>query len=148
LRLVYGRDAEVERWVVARAPHAENGFKDFAAIGVEHAGELVAGVVYNEFRGHSIHVSMASTTPRWAARGVLYGIFAYPFVQLKCERMTAYTGRSMTHVRQFLERLGFQQEGIVRRGFADDDCVIYGMLKDECKWIRFDEKRRQSSPAA
>lgn len=143
---VFGQDAEVADWVAKRAPHAENGFRDYVAIGIAERGELIAGVVYNEYRGHSIHVSMASSTPRWATRGNLLAIFAYPFVQLKCERMTAYTGRSMSHVRQFLERLGFQQEGIVRRGFADDDCVIYGMLKEECRWIRLHEKLRQ--PAA
>lgn len=114
-------------------------------MGFELEGALVAGVVFNEYRGHSIHVSMASTTPRWATRSNLHAIFSYPFVQLKCERMTAYTGRSMSQVRQFLERLGFQQEGIVRRGFADDDCVIYGMLKEECQWIRTHEKRRRSA---
>ena len=111
-------------------------------LGFARGGELVAGVVYNEYRGHSIHISMASSHPKWATREVIATILSYPFVQLKCERLTAYTGRSMTHVRQFLERVGFQQEGIVRRGFADDDCVIYGMLKDECKWIRLHEKLR------
>lgn len=78
---------------------------------------------------------MASTDPRWATRSILKAAFGYPFVQLPCVRLTAYTGKNMPHVRQFLERLGFQQEGIVRRGFADDDAVIYGMLKEECKWI-------------
>jgi len=142
---VYGHDAAVARWVQERAPHAQNGFRDFVAIGIEREGELVAGVVYNEYRGHSIHASIASSTPRWASRGTLAGIFAYPFVQLNCRRITVYTGKTMIPVRQFLERLGFQQEGVVREGFDDDDCVIYGMLKEECQWIRPNEKRRKSS---
>lgn len=135
LNLVYGRDGEVARWVQERAPHAQNGFRDFVAIGIERDGRLVAGVVYNEFRGHSIHASIAASTPKWASKKTLEGIFAYPFVQLNVRRITVYTGKNMSHVRQFLERLGFQQEGIVREGFADDDAVIYGMLKEECKWI-------------
>ena len=146
--LVYGHDEDVAAFVCAHAPHAENGFRDYTAIGIARNGELVAGVVYNEFRGHSIHCSIASTDPRWASRGVLFTIFAYPFLQLKVERITVYTGKTMSHVRQFLERLGFQQEGIVRRGFADDDAVIYGMLKDECPWIRKHEKLRESPAPA
>jgi RimJ/RimL family protein N-acetyltransferase len=135
MNLVYGRDQEVAKWVAQHAPHAENGFDKYVAIGVEKDGELVAGCVYNEFRGHSIHVSIASTTPRWATRSTLAAFFGYPFEQLQVKRLTAYTGKSMQSVRDFLERLGFKPEGCVRDGFADDDCMVYGMLRNECRWI-------------
>lgn len=135
MRLIYGHDEAVARWVQEHAPHAENGFRDFIAIGVERDGALIAGWVFNEYRGHSIHVSMASTTPLWASRRTLRAIFTYPFVELPCKRLTAYTGARMVDVRRFLERLGFVQEGVVRHGFADDDCVIYGMLREECRWL-------------
>lgn len=136
MTLVYGQDAAVAEFVRARAPHASNGFDKYIAIGVEQGGEIIAGCVYNEYRGHSMHVSIASTTPRWATRKTLFAFFAYPFLQLQVKRLTAYTGRSMSSVRRFLERLGFVQEGVLRAGFADDDCVVYGMLRDECRWIR------------
>lgn len=138
MNLVYGQDAAVAEFVRQRAPHAGNGFEKYTAIGVEDAGEIIAGVVYNEYRprDRTIHVSIASSTPRWASRRTLRAVFGYPFVQLNCERLTAYTGRSMARVRQFLEELGFTCEGCMRKGFADDDCVIYGMLRDECRWIR------------
>lgn len=135
MNLVYGQDAEVARWVAARAPHAENGFEKYVAIGIEEGGELIAGCVYNDYRGHAMHVSIASSTPRWANKKTLRAFFGYPFEQLQVGRLTAYTGKSMTGVRGFLERLGFVQEGELRKGFADDDCVIYGMLRDECRWI-------------
>lgn len=135
MNLVYGRDREIADWVCLHAPHAEKGFRDYVAVGVERDGSLIAGWVFTDYHGHSIQVSMASTTPKWASRRMLNAIFVYPFVQLECKRLTACTGKSMTHVRQFLERLGFVEEGVVRNGFADDDCVIYGMLKEECKWI-------------
>lgn len=136
MNLVYGRDAEIAQWVAQRAPHAEGGFEKYVAIGVEKDGVLIAGCVYNDFRGHAIHVSIASSTPRWATKKVLYAFFAYPFVQLNVKRLTAYTGKSMASVRTFLVRLGFVEEGLIREGFADDDCVVYGMLARECRWIR------------
>lgn len=118
-----------------RAPHAENGFEKYVCIGIARGGELIAGVVYNDYRGHSIHASIASADPRWASRRTLKAIFAYPFVQLKCGRITTYCGGAMTEVRRFNERLGFTQEGLLRQGFGDDDCVVFGMLREECKWI-------------
>jgi hypothetical protein len=122
-------------WICAHAPHAEKGFRDYVAVGVEEGGLLIAGWVFDNYHGHTITASMASTTPRWASRRTLKALFSYPFVQLPCTRMTALTGESMTNVRDFLLRLGFLQEGLVRRGFADDNCVIYGMLREECRWI-------------
>jgi len=127
----------------ARAHH-QGWINDFFGTKVD----LVAGVVYNEYRGHSMHVSMASSTPRWATKRTLRELFSYPFVQLKVKRLTAYTGRSMTSVQAFLERLGFQFEGIARQGFEDDDCVIYGMLRSECRWIRSRRYEKQPEPAA
>lgn len=135
LGIVYGRDAEIAEWVRIRAPHADSGFEKYVCIGVERDGELICGVVYNDYRVHSIHASIASTDPRWACRRTLYTIFAYPFVQLKVGRITTYCGASMTSVRRFNERLGFTQEGLLRRGFGDDDCVIFGMLREECRWL-------------
>lgn len=135
MNVVYGKDAEIAAWVAARAPHAENGFEKYVAIGIEEGGEIIAGCVYNDYRGHAIHVSIASSTPRWASRRTLRALFGYPFLQLNVKRLTAYTGKSMTQVREFLEELGFVYEGTLRDGFADDDCVVYGMLRHECRWI-------------
>ena len=136
MNLVYGFDALVAEWVRLRAPHAETGFEKYVAIGVEDGGELVAGCVYNDYYPLvSMHVSIASSTPKWCNRRILKAFFDYPFNQMKVKRLTAYTGSRMVSVRKFLERLGFRQEGIVRQGFADDDAVIYGMLKHECPWI-------------
>lgn len=137
MNLVYGQDAVVAEWIRAHGPHAEVPFDKCATIGVEEGGRLIAGAVFTEYRPHSgsIHLSGASVTPRWATRKTLHALFAYPFLQLKVKRLTAYTGFSMSSVRQFLERLGFVQEGILRAGYADDDCVVYGMLREECRWV-------------
>lgn len=147
MNLVYGQDRRVAEWVMKKAPHADY-LADYVAIGLEEDGSLVAGVVYNEYRGNSIHVSIASSHPKWANRKTLFAFFAYPFLQLKVKRLTAYTGKSMASVRKFLERLGFVMEGTMRQGFVDDDCVIYGMLKDECRWIERTSRERQPEPAA
>jgi RimJ/RimL family protein N-acetyltransferase len=136
LKLIYGQDARVAEWVRSRAPHAENGFEKYVAIGIESEGDLIAGCVYNDFRGHAMHVSIASSSPRWATKRTLQALFDYPFRQLHVERLTAYTGKSMASVRTFLVRLGFVEEGVIRKGFADDDAVIYGMLRKECRWIQ------------
>jgi RimJ/RimL family protein N-acetyltransferase len=132
--LIIDQPDTVSAWVASHIPHVDR-FANMAAIGVERDGALIGGVVYHEYRGNDIQLSCAATTRRWLSEGVLRALFAYPFITLQCERITSFTPSRNTHTRRFLEKLGFIEEGNMRHGFAGDDCIIYGMLKQECKWI-------------
>lgn len=126
---------KIADWVAERIPHV-TGFEKMMTIGVmSDSGAPLGAVVYHDFRDKDIQLSCAADSSQWLNRGVLGSIFAYPFKQLKCDRVTALAPFKNSHTRCFLERLGFQQEGVMRKGFNDDDCVVYGMLRDECKWI-------------
>lgn len=125
----------VADWVAGQIPHVSS-FKDMAAIGVERDGVLVGGVVYHEFRGNDVQMSCAATSRRWLKEGFLRALFAYPFAQLGCDRVSSFAPKGNTHTRRFLEKLGFKEEGNMRRGFVGDDCILYGMLREECKWIK------------
>ena len=112
-----------------------------SACGVMLDGEIVATVVFNEYRilkqGSSMQASVASTTPRWATRAVLRCIFEYPFNQMKVTRLWASTSRKNKQARRFLERVGFTYEGCARRAYNGTvDAMVYSMLPDECKWTR------------
>ena len=112
-----------------------------SACGIMMDGEIVAAVVFNEYRimtrGSTMQASVASINPRWATRTVLKHIFAYPFLQQKVTRLWASTSRKNKHARKFLERVGFTYEGMARRAYnGTTDAAVYSMLPDECKWIR------------
>jgi RimJ/RimL family protein N-acetyltransferase len=97
---------------------------------------IIAGVVYNNLRETNIEATIASSTPKWCTRSVLHAIFWYPFEQLGMSRLTAITEVTNQHAMYFLSRLGFQQEGVMRRGFRGGaDAAIYGMLREECQWL-------------
>lgn len=125
----------IAKWVSDRIPHVES-FANMKTIGVmDRIGNPLGAVVYHEYRDNDIQMSCAADSARWLTRNILGKIFEYPFKQLECVRVTALAPFRNSHTRAFLEKIGFQQEGIMRRGFKDDDCVIYGMLREECKWI-------------
>ena len=112
-------------------------FGQCAAIGIEQDSKLIAGVVYHAYSGgNDIQMSVAADSKRWLSRDVLRALFAYPFVQVRCDRVTALTMKSNRSTRKFLLGIGFDEEGNIRRGFRTDDCIVYGMLREECKWIR------------
>ena len=119
--------------------HPED-FGACAACGVILDDELIAGVVYSDYRplkqGASMQASIASVSPRWATRKVLRSLFAYPFTQMEVSRLWAYTARKNKKARDLLDRLGFKYEGMARRGYdGRQDAATFGMLPHECRWL-------------
>ena len=106
------------------------------ALGIRYDDALIAGVVFSHFTWPSIEASIASVTPAWCSRRNLKVIFSYPFEQLQCRRLGAMTEADNMHSRQFLRRLGFREEGIMRDALPSGDAVIYGMRASECLWLR------------
>jgi RimJ/RimL family protein N-acetyltransferase len=135
MRLVCDRQDELLAWAKQRMPLL-NIEGSAAAIGVED-GEIIAAAVFDRYRGHDIEISFAADSPRWARRGVIRGIFHYPFVQLGCVRLTTITAENNTRARRLDEGLGFVLEGIHPNGLAPGvTAVSYGMQRSECKWLK------------
>jgi RimJ/RimL family protein N-acetyltransferase len=133
LKIVLDRE-KVGEWVKARIRHVDTWGEEYRAIGFERHGQLVSGVVYNHFSGNDIAMNVAGTG-LWASPDALKVYFNYPFIQLKCQRVTAYVASKNRKCLALVERLGFIPEGRLREGLPDDDLLMLGMLRRECRWI-------------
>lgn len=136
--LIFGADRDLARWAGERL-----GIPDFGpctTIGVVKNNSLAAVLVYNNYQWPNIEMSLATSTPYWASREVLRGIFRYPFVQLGCKRVTAVMAESNVMGRAFVVRLGFVQEGVHVDMLKTGNAVSYGMTRASAKrWIGRDE---------
>jgi L-amino acid N-acyltransferase YncA len=101
---------------------------------VSQQGQLLGAVLYINYRAGSIEMTQAGV-PGWLSRAHLRDLFDYPFNQLGCRRVTGIVHRKNKHARDINERLGFKLEGVVRHGFNNGDAMIYGLLRNECRWI-------------
>jgi len=132
--ILFGADEFVSNLVASRIKHMQAPFGPCTALGIVRGGNLIGGVVYHNFRGHDIEASIAIDRAAflpWRA------LFAYPFEQLGCTRLTAFTGRKNKKARKLLENLGFRLEGVHARGLDGiTDAMSYGMLRDDCRWIK------------
>lgn len=132
--LVLGEDEFFADWVASRLDIPIET-KICTAVGIMDGHHIMGGVVYSHFYGHDIQMTIATTDKRWATRATLRTLFKYPFDQLKVERVTATTAKSNKKARKMLEKLGFKLEGVLRKGYdGKRDAVVYGMLKEECRW--------------
>lgn len=96
-----------------------------------------AVVLYTDVRRWSVEMVVVSDgSKEWMSRQLLRAAFSYPFVQLGKERVTARIESTNHQAVALDEGLGFVHEGVQRRQFGDNDCVLMGMLRRECRWIK------------
>jgi|TARA_R100001530_G_scaffold3596_5_gene5285 RimJ/RimL family protein N-acetyltransferase len=111
-------------------------FENYSAIGLIKDDELVAGVIYNHATGSNIMAHIAAVEgKKWLTREFLFAMFDYPFNQLGVRRITGLVPKKNTVARRFDTHLGFKYEGNMRNALPDDDMIIYGMLREKCKWL-------------
>ena len=137
----------VVEWVAKRT----NEFGNFGCaqgIGVTAKGELIAGVVYNEFNGANCCMHVAALPGRmWLKYANLRVWFDYPFNQMKVKRVTALIGEGNTASRRLTEHLGFERETTLRGAHPTGDLIVYAMWKERCEWISPDFEKRYAKAA-
>lgn len=105
----------------------------YQAIGYEVEGELKGGVVFTQYTVTNITLTTVLEAP--LTRRFLRAVFYYPFLQLQVRRVTALINAGNLPSRKLVEKAGFKREGCLRDAAVDDDVMVYGMLKRECRWI-------------
>jgi len=135
-KIVYGEDARLLAWL---EPRLEGHFSptNATAFGVEDDNEIIGVVAFNYYSGTSVHMNVAALPGRyWLTKEFLWRSFAYPFLQLKCNRVTALVREDNIHAQKFDENLGFVREGLLRKESKDgQNMIVYGMLKEECRFL-------------
>lgn len=134
-RIIYNDPERLKDWARGHYPDAAvDG--DTHSMGMEIDGKLVVVTLYNGFTEHNCSMHVVSDGGRqWCSRGFLAAAFAYPFRQLGLSRVTAYVPAKNTAALMLDLRLGFKPEGRMVEAMGDDDLIVLGMLRRECKWL-------------
>lgn len=116
--------------------HAETSWGNFNALGLVRNGHLVAGVIYNGYEAGNVNMHIgAEEGKKWMTPDFLFAAFDYPFNQLGKRRVTAYLRSKNERAIEFAKNLGFKYEGKLVNFYKDDDQVIYGLLKEQCRFL-------------
>lgn len=105
------------------------------AIGKIKNGEIVAGVVYEDWNGANLTCHIAGVG-QWADRNFLAIIFDYPFNQIGAKRITAPICSSNTKSIDLVRKMGFNQENKLQGATPKGDLLLFSMFKNECKYLR------------
>lgn len=137
-RLILDQHLRVISWVAPRIGHSVEALVPGIGIGLEKNGELIAGVVYHRITSTNADMHVASVGgSNWANKDFLLAAFAYPFKQLGVRRVTGFVRADNHDAQRLDEHLGFVKEGVMREAGNDGgNVIVYGMLKEECRWIK------------
>lgn len=133
--ILYGPQPLLLRWAGDRLDVDDWG--PAKAMGVMRRGEIAAVAVFNQWRHPNIEISFVTEDRRWATPDAVATILSYPFVQLKCKRITSTTEVTNQRARAFLCRLGFRHEGTHPDALPTGDAATYGLLaRDAARWLK------------
>lgn len=135
--MLTGPNPVVARFVAERLGEPEIDFGRFNTLAFVDSRGIKVALVYNGFNfpSVSLHVG-ARPGALWCHKSVLFHIFTYPFEEMRVARVTAPVKSTNTRSIRLVTALGFMLEGTLRRaGRAGEDIHLYGMLKEECRWL-------------
>lgn len=135
LRLVIG-NSSYQAWAGDRLG-VDKWPDDARSLAVSGPDGVRCVVVYNWFTDQSCYVHVATNGKKnFATRGMLYGLFAFPFIHCGHRRITFTIAEKDVQTQVLAKRLGFKFEGVMRDALPGDNHVVMGMTRDDCIWIK------------
>jgi len=132
----FDREDTAEKW--AREKLDIKGEPEFfrAMTAVDDKDEFACVVVFTNFTSKNVDLNVVAEDGFWkcpaAVISTFNGIFSYAFDLIKASRVTALVVDSNKKSKEFVERLGFTLEGVMRDAADNNESVcIYGFLAKE-----------------
>lgn len=128
--IITGQDKRVGTWVCSRAGGT---YTNGVTIGLERNGELVAGVVVDNWNGASAQMHVA--IDKKLNRESLFACFDYVFRHLNLNVVIGMVASSNEKALRFDKNLGFKEITRIPKGHPKGDLVILTMSKEDCRYL-------------
>ena len=130
--IVTGQSAAVAKWAGERL--GCSFIPPFEAVGIlNRNGQRIGAAILNDHADRNIELTAYG--PGAFSRHVCVWLAHYCFIQNNCRRVTTRTAASNLYVRKLLEHYGWAKEGTLREWYDDDDAIIYGLLRGDCRFL-------------
>lgn len=123
---------EVGEWVCS---HTGGGYHEARsnALGLRKDGEIVAGVVYENWNGRSVvcHIAfIGRLTPAYLA-----AVFDYPFNVCGVDKIIAPVSSGNSKALRLVSKMGFTEEARIHNADTNGDIVFLTMARESCRFL-------------
>jgi RimJ/RimL family protein N-acetyltransferase len=132
-RIVTNEKERVSRWVCERLGTHHAG-DNVQAIGHELNGEIIGGVLYDNYNGATIEMHCAGVG-RWLTRTFLNAVFDYPFNGIGVHKVVGLVDEANMAARKLDAHLGFVHEATIKDGAKGGDLLILTMTREQCRFL-------------
>ncbi|MAK54670.1 MAG: hypothetical protein CML17_02255 [Pusillimonas sp.] len=116
--------------------HWEHGPHCKCLANLSDDGSILGVVIYDQINEFNCLMHVASNgSRRFVTKEFLAWTFKVPFEQWGLTRVTGLVAANNEQALAFDRGLGFVQEGVIRRAFGDVDGILFGMLKEDCRYL-------------
>lgn len=140
MRLLYGHDAAVEKFISELVPGCPDGFGASLCVGIiDKDGLLVGGWAWHGWNPHAgtIEFSGAARSPKWMTRAILNELFAYAFNTIGCQMVVTRNSASNTRLHRQLKAYGFTRFDVPRLFGRHEDGVFWSLTDTDWKQSRY-----------
>jgi len=140
-RIILGHPNLLIPWADMHIPWGNYRFDHKSnTVGIAVNDRIVCVAIYHDYYPDCKHISMSigAENAVWAGRDTIGALLGFPFLELGCNRISAFVAASNTRSRKLVEGVGFKQEGQMRDLFGPgEDGLCFGMLKSEADvWLK------------
>jgi RimJ/RimL family protein N-acetyltransferase len=124
--------AEIGHWVAERVQGKY--FADGSqAIGLERDGQIIAGVIYENWNKASIvcHIAIEGRI----TKGYLRAIFSYPFEFCKVKKIIVPVSSTHAKSLKLVTKMGFSEEARVKDAVPDGDIIFLTLAQEKCRFL-------------
>lgn len=123
----------IGRWVAAQTGGSFSA-ETSTALGLQKdSGEIIAGVIYENWNKRSVVAHMAITGR--LTRAFIGAIFRYAYEQSGVTKVILPVASSNTKSRLFVNHLGFTEECRIKDADPGGDIILYTLKKSECRFL-------------
>jgi RimJ/RimL family protein N-acetyltransferase len=134
--LVFDQKERVGAWVAEQVGQSAS-WGSFSALGVERNGELLAGIVFNNFNGHNATCHIAVTKSGKHLIALLQTAAEYAFEVCQLKRLTGLVEMSNVKALTLNKHMGWEEEFVMKSAAADGgDLQVLVMWRDTCRWLK------------
>lgn len=100
------------------------------------SGKFLGGFVLSGYLGNSIAVHDGADDVRWCSRDMMWMLFHYIFVQLRCHKAYAPVASDNYHALDLNLRAGWRLEYVLRDAVSPGvHAMILAMSPVHCRWL-------------